>query len=352
MCKVSVIMPVYNSEEYLKNAVESVLNQSFKDIELLLVDDGSTDKSGKICDEYEKKDRRVRVFHNQNQGICNTRNFGMKKAVGKYLLFIDNDDNLIPGMIEENYGLAEKNNADVVKFSCAIDESYKSGIVVKRGNYFKDTFVFAKEDSSKYYVKLEEERYFSYIWNGMYRREFLLENDLFFNPDIKCGYEDRILNYALYVKAEIQVINKNAGYQYYQRYEHSTFKRFNKNQLYACLISAKMEYDIYNRYSGKPGFSKKWGVRAAEYLIELLFTFGKSGCDMSWKEKKEYVEYLRGQEVFQVFKEKEVLSLLDAKKRSVVNLFIKKRDNSLLALCAVYMKVIFVKVVARDRLRR
>ena len=141
---VSVIMPVYNSEEYLETAIKSVLNQKMEEMELLLIDDGSKDRSGSICDQYES-DWRVRVFHKQNEGICATRNFGVDHARGEYLMFIDNDDELTENTVEDNYRLAKQYNADVVKFGCSIEESFKSGFVEKRANRFRQLAVFSRE---------------------------------------------------------------------------------------------------------------------------------------------------------------------------------------------------------------
>ena len=108
MPKISVIMPVYNSKQFLRMAVDSVLNQTFKDFELILVDDGSKDGSGAVCDEYAQIDARVKVIHQENGGICSARNTGMKAAVGEYLAFIDNDDEYLPNLLEENYTLAKE----------------------------------------------------------------------------------------------------------------------------------------------------------------------------------------------------------------------------------------------------
>ena len=113
--KVSVIMPVYNSGEYLKTAVDSILSQSLKEIELILVDDGSTDGSSEKCDEYAKKDKRVVVIHQKNGGICNARNAALKVARGEYIGFSDHDDEYVPGYLEHAYNAAIFNNADLVK---------------------------------------------------------------------------------------------------------------------------------------------------------------------------------------------------------------------------------------------
>lgn len=116
MAKVSIIMPVYNSERYVSYAIDSVLNQSFEDFELILVDDGSVDKSGQICDVYAQKDARIRVIHQRNQGLCAARNAGLNIAKGDYIGFIDNDDFYYPDLIKDNYSLAFRYGADVIRF--------------------------------------------------------------------------------------------------------------------------------------------------------------------------------------------------------------------------------------------
>ena len=113
--KVSVIMPVYNSGIYLGTAIDSILTQSLREIELILVDDGSTDGSSERCDEYAKRDRRVKVIHQDNGGICNARNVALRIAQGEYIGFSDHDDRFLPNFIAESYQIAVNNNADFVK---------------------------------------------------------------------------------------------------------------------------------------------------------------------------------------------------------------------------------------------
>ena len=96
---VSIIMPVYNSEKYLKSCVDSILSQDFDSYELLLIDDGSTDGSPEICDDVARRDARVRVFHKENGGICEARNYGLQRAQGEYIAFSDHDDIVLPGFL-------------------------------------------------------------------------------------------------------------------------------------------------------------------------------------------------------------------------------------------------------------
>lgn len=118
---VSVVIPVYNVEEYLKDCVDSIINQTYKDIEIILVDDNSKDNSGKICDSYAEKDGRVRVIHStkSNDGPGDARNMGAAAAKGEYLLFVDSDDWTDENLIERTVTVAEQNNADIVLFHFA-----------------------------------------------------------------------------------------------------------------------------------------------------------------------------------------------------------------------------------------
>ena len=117
---ISVIVPVYNVEPYLRKCLESVLNQTYRDLEILIIDDGSTDNSGQICDEY-KKDERVRVLHTENRGLSAARNLGLDEANGDWIGFVDSDDWIEPDMYEVLLRKAEETGADVVECGCYID---------------------------------------------------------------------------------------------------------------------------------------------------------------------------------------------------------------------------------------
>ena len=111
--KISVIVPVYKVEKYLNKCVDSIVNQTFTDIEIILVDDGSPDNSGKMCDDWSQKDRRIRVIHKENGGLSDARNRGIQESSGEYIIFIDSDDFIEPKMLEVLYNLATDHDADV-----------------------------------------------------------------------------------------------------------------------------------------------------------------------------------------------------------------------------------------------
>lgn len=113
MAKVSVIVPVYNVEKYINRCIDSILNQTIQDLEIILVDDGSTDKSGKICDEYQEKDERIRVIHKKNGGLSDARNAGEKIATSEYIIFLDSDDYIHREMLETLYTPMKEKNVDL-----------------------------------------------------------------------------------------------------------------------------------------------------------------------------------------------------------------------------------------------
>lgn len=125
MSKVSVIVPVYNVEKYIEKCIESIINQTFRDIEIILVDDGAQDSSGTICDEYAAQDERISVIHKENGGLSDARNAGVKKATSDYVLFIDSDDYIKETMVECLYELAVKHQVDMSV--CGVYNVYSSG---------------------------------------------------------------------------------------------------------------------------------------------------------------------------------------------------------------------------------
>lgn len=187
---VSIIVPVYNVEDYLKICLDSIINQTYKNLEIILVNDGSTDRSGKICDEYSKVENRIFVKHNENHGVSYSRNYGINLAKGKYLMFIDSDDSIKPTYVEKMVSaIEEQENIDLV--ICRYENiyyNYKNEIVVNNkeltGNYAKD-LIKLYFSSCGPYVKL-------------FKTEIITKWNIHFPEDISFS-EDRIFNYE-YVK--------------------------------------------------------------------------------------------------------------------------------------------------------
>lgn len=135
--KLSVVIPVYNAQFYLENCIESILNQNFEDFELLLINDGSTDSTLDICQEYERKDKRIRVFNKTNSGVSDTRNYAINKIKGEYVLFIDSDDWIENNTFGSLFEVVDSNNPDLIIFGISIDVESEKNNINSILNYYK-----------------------------------------------------------------------------------------------------------------------------------------------------------------------------------------------------------------------
>lgn len=192
---VSVIMPVYNPGRYFRAAVDSVLAQTLTDFELLLIDDGSTDGSGAVCDEYAAKDPRVRVRHGRNGGACASRNVGLDLAEGEWLAFCDHDDRFLPEMLERLHREAVAADVDVVKCNHRCYRRFSDGRMTL---HYPECPI---EDRDWRLEDLRGEEGYrllravgSLVWDGLFRREFLNSNGIRFDTAFTSGGEDLYFN--------------------------------------------------------------------------------------------------------------------------------------------------------------
>lgn len=217
---VSVIVPVYNVEKYLSRCIDSIINQTYKNLEIILVDDGSPDRCGDICDQYAIKDSRIKVIHKKNGGLSDARNAGINLAKGDYITFIDSDDWIHPKYIETLYDLVKKHNADisVCNFIRTTSEDHNDEISLI------DVIAFNKYEAleqftDKYYVQMV-------IACGK-----LYKKDLFHNVRFPVGriHEDEFTTYKLIYNANKIVFTTTPLYYYWQREDSIMGSGFNIN---------------------------------------------------------------------------------------------------------------------------
>lgn len=297
MPKVSIIIPVYNSEKYVGDVIKSILNQTYKDFELILINDGSSDKSGEICEKYADTDQRIKVIHQCNQGLCAARNKGIDEAVGKYICFVDNDDYCYPDYIKDNIELALNYDADVVRFDRLRIQTFENsekvikdvtgtkGIVDEK-NPVK---VMRGEEILENYVAIKRAGALYGIWNAMFKREFLETNQLRFCTDIKYGGEDGLLNLQAVQRANCYVFNKGIYYRYERRYGYSTSTKFHKNRIDTLLYLLKEERKIVNKLPNGEVF---WLYNQTDNAIGIMQIVLQKNCDWKYTKKKRYLNYL------------------------------------------------------------
>lgn len=183
--KISVIIPVYNTETYLEKCLESVMSQTYKNLEIILVDDGSTDGSGKLVDIYAKKDERIVAIHKENGGVSSARNVGLNVSTGEYVGFVDSDDWIEPDMYDK---MMQALDADIDMIACGyFKDSNKSSEEVKNRKAVSCEW-FSGEEMLRYIFYREDYRgVAAYSWNKIIRRSLVLEKGIFFHPTLKVG---------------------------------------------------------------------------------------------------------------------------------------------------------------------
>lgn len=193
--KISVVIPVYNVERYLAECVDSVLAQSFGDYEILLVDDGATDSSGRMCDDYAGRDSRIRVIHRENGGLSAARNTGLDAAEGTYIYFLDSDDHIAPDTLAKLHALAERERADVVFFDawvfftdCEPDP--------KVWQYHRSRDYGSKSGRQMLLELLDTDEYRTAVPLMLFRRDYMVKHGLRFREGIL--HEDELFTFYVY----------------------------------------------------------------------------------------------------------------------------------------------------------
>ncbi len=221
---VSIIMPVYNVERYLHSSVNDVLSQTYRNFELILVDDASPDNCGFLCDSFTKKDARVRVLHLPvNKGVWNARNEGLKVAKGKYILFLDSDDRISPNLISLCVKSMDENPCDVVVFGLIEEHFDKSGqIYATKTISLKEKVLKSSKEVQNEVVLLEKSGLYGYPWNKLFSAEILKKSGAKF-PEMKFN-EDIIFNICVFNFTERCNILSATPYRYAKRSSSTTGK--------------------------------------------------------------------------------------------------------------------------------
>ena len=242
----SVIVPIYNIEKYLRRCIDSVLAQTFGDYELILVDDGSPDNCPAICDEYAKKDARIKVIHKENGGLVSARQAGIKEAVGDYVFHLDGDDAVCPDALENAYVIINEKHPDIVSFSYRPNRDGELGDVideiVPEGFYDREA---VKEQIHPNLLPNESmKNLFFFLWGKAIKRELATKHQLNVDRSISLG-EDVICGIPCYLEANSVYVSRKVAYLYTLRNDSIT-TNFKTNQIthIAKVIVGLRELDI------------------------------------------------------------------------------------------------------------
>lgn len=252
---ISVIIPVYNVADYLQECLDSVITQNYTDLEIILIDDGSTDASGKICDEYARKDKRIQVIHQKNSGAAAAKNAGLRTASGEFLSFVDSDDYLEPGAYAYMLDLLEKSRADVAQ--CCYRNVYMNCSEPAYNPYGSKSY-----DVQEYLLFYLDGFLCSLLWNKLYRRT--LFDGIFFEE----GHviDDEYFTYQGMMNAKKIIIDDRIIYNYRIRRSSVMHQEQKENRKLLDRIDYlnKRRINIGNRYNRlKKRFDK-------EYIFDLI----------------------------------------------------------------------------------
>lgn len=266
---VSVIVPVYNVEQYLKECVDSIIEQTYKNIEIILVDDGSTDQSPRICNEYKKKDSRVKVIHKNNGGLSDARNKGIDASNGSYIGFVDSDDWIEPNMYET---LVEdlKDQASDISI-CGIYREYQNKTVQERNKKEQ----LDRNDAIKELLK--GNIIHDHAWSKLYKKE------LFDNVRYPCGkvYEDIRTTYKLFLKCNRVSLVSPCLYHYRQRQGSIIRNGFNDKKLEWLKAVEELKED--NELNAFDNIISNRIVKTECFLIREIAIYGDSQTCKKYK---------------------------------------------------------------------
>lgn len=273
---ISVIVPIYCVEKYLNKCVESIVNQTYSNLEIILVDDGSPDRCPKICDEWAKKDSRIKVIHKENGGMSDARNAGLEIASGDYIAFIDSDDWIEQDMFAILINTLNKNNCDIA--ICNMRKVYKN----KNISVFQNTFEEHLYNTTEALALLIDDRIRQVVWDKMYRRNAI--KDIRF--PVGKYHEDIFWIYQAIGNAKSVAIIDYMGYNYFQHPESVMGVGYSLKRLDA--VEAKYERLEYVRHN----FTDLQDRAVADFLLTCIYHGQMSLLNLSSDDQKAVFRFL------------------------------------------------------------
>ncbi len=306
---ISIIVPVYNVEKYLEKCITSILNQTYKNLQIILVDDGSQDKSGQICDKYKLQDNRIEVIHKKNGGLSDARNIGIEKARGKYIGFVDSDDYISKTMYEDMYKIIQEREGDV-----CISNLY----IVNENKEILKNIDNGIEEYNKIQILREillDKNIQSYAWNKLYKKS------LFKNIRYPIGkkYEDIGTTFYILEKCKKILVIGKPEYYYINR-QGSIVNNINEQTIldYIDIISERYDY-VKDKYKQLEKYNKYYLAKTLITAYNDISNFEKISKKLNNKINNLY------NKVKMITEENKIIDLFDEKQKLQLNEILYKQ---------------------------
>lgn len=249
---VSIVIPIYNGEKYIKKMYRSLSRQSFQDFELLYINDGSSDNSLDILVQIAKEDKRVKVYSHKNQGICASRNLGISNSHGKYIIFLDQDDDIENDLVEGYVSSIVNENTDMAVFGKI--HYFISGEIINKKEYqnFSEERIYDRIKIYEYLFNLDNKKRLMTIWSCIYKKDIIEKYNICFDEHFKHGDEDGMFNIEYVLHCDSVYFSDKCYYHYYIRSGVSTITRYNNeltdDYLYFINKVCRLTSGIENEY--------------------------------------------------------------------------------------------------------
>ncbi len=339
---VSVVIPVFNASNYLSKCLESVLIQNITNYEIILIDDGSTDNSGHICDYYSNRYENVRTFHISNHGVSYARNFGLSNAKGKYLHFVDSDDILDSCMYEELVNIITYCEYDIIitgaryhnEIFKTVEEFHSKEIYdIKKHDYIKFFLLDIDEQDKGWAMNV--------IWNKWIKNEMVKKHDLSFCDNI-CPGEDFIFVIDSLKNAQSLFVSNKVYYNYFVRNNLSLLRKFYGNILEMRPLIYKKYIDLYDFFGILDICKNRIDLIEGKNFLKSLFSILNTNCKLTLKKKYVFVKRIikssHFKYVYLYLKDKNDIS-------SKIFYILLKTNNTIIAFILIYAYNVRIKVM-------
>lgn len=324
ICKVSIVVPVYNAQLYIEKCIESLVGQTYRNIEIILVNDGSTDKSEEIISEYVRKDKRIKLINRKNSGVSAARNAGIAAATGKYIMFVDADDTVLENTVSDNVELIEENNGDIAIYGFCYHVTDEN---ISKENHIENCFAGTTEEFFKqWYSRLLNAEMINPPWNKLIRLEVIRENNIYFDERYSIC-EDMAFSVDVIRKSHKVVLNDKIYYNYYVKSTGSLVFKFYDNYFEALSNYYKKSLEFCSLYNDNGDNIKEIDTMYTNLTVMYI----KQICN-----NKEFTYVRKKSKMKQIFDNADFLKAMEngrlSRKKRLIRMLIRKRCYMLINL--------------------